>query len=62
MPCMQKKTKKVTRLGRPKLNKVTISIRIDAGIWAEVRKAAAAGGNLSAYIEDAVITKLRNSG
>ena len=59
---MDKKIKKAKRMGRPRLDKITISIRISASVWAQVREAAATGGNLSAYIEDAVITKLRNSG
>ena len=47
--------------GRPKLNKITISIRISPDVWTEVREAAAIGGNLSAYVEDAVKTKLQRS-
>jgi hypothetical protein len=45
--------------GRPKLNKTTISIRLSTDVLAQVREAAASGGNLSAYIEEAIKDKLR---
>lgn len=45
--------------GRPKLGKKTISIRISEEVLAQVRQAAASGGNLSAFVEEALKDKLR---
>jgi uncharacterized protein (DUF4415 family) len=44
--------------GRPKLNKTTISIRLSNDVLAQVREAAASGGNLSAFIEQAIREKV----
>ena len=44
--------------GRPKLNKKTVSIRLSEDVLAQVKKAAASGGNLSAFIEEALKEKL----
>ena len=48
--------------GRPKLNKRTVSIRLSENVLAQVRKAAATGGNLSAYIEEAIKVQLKKDG
>jgi hypothetical protein len=52
-----KPAKKASR-GRPSLGKRTVSIRLSEDVLAEVKKAAASGGNLSAYIEEALKEKL----
>jgi hypothetical protein len=44
--------------GRPSLGKKTVSIRLSQDVLAQVKKAAASGGNLSAYIEEALKEKL----
>ena len=44
--------------GRPSLGKKTVSIRLSEDVLAQVKKAAASGGNLSAYIEEALKEKL----
>lgn len=51
------KREKPTR-GRPSLGKRTVSIRLSEDVLAQVKKAAASGGNLSAYIEEALKEKL----
>jgi len=43
--------------GRPKLDKKTVSIRLSNDVLARVRKASL--GNLSAWIEKAILAKLR---
>jgi predicted DNA binding CopG/RHH family protein len=48
--------------GRPKLNKRTVSIRLSESVLAQVRKAAATGGNISAYIEEAIKVQLKKDG
>jgi hypothetical protein len=45
--------------GRPKLDKTTISIRLSNDVLVQARKAAASGGNLSAYIEETLKKELR---
>jgi len=59
---MAKKEKSTERAkqtrGRPSLGKKTVSIRLSEDVLAEVKKAAASGGNLSAYIEEALKEKL----
>ena len=56
---MTKTSKVKTKVGRPKLDKTTISIRLSRDVLAQVRKAAAGAGNLSAYIESALKDKLQ---
>ncbi|MBV8102863.1 MAG: hypothetical protein JOZ31_27300 [Verrucomicrobia bacterium] len=54
------KTQKVkNKVGRPKLYKTTISIRLSNDVLAQVRRAAAGTGNLSAYIESALRKELQ---
>ena len=43
--------------GRPKLDKKTVSIRLSNDVLARVRKASL--GNLSAWIEKAILAQLR---
>lgn len=45
--------------GRPKLNKKTVSIRLSEQILVQLKEAAASGGNLSAFVEEAIKDKLR---
>jgi hypothetical protein len=45
--------------GRPKLDKITISIRISKDVLAQARRAAAGTGNLSLYIESALKKELQ---
>jgi len=44
--------------GRPSLGKKTVSIRLSEDVLAQLKRAAASGGNLSAYIEEALKEKL----
>lgn len=44
--------------GRPSLGKKTVSIRLSEDVLAQVKKAAASGGNLSAFVEEALKEKL----
>jgi hypothetical protein len=45
--------------GRPSLGKKTVSIRLSEDVLAQAKKAAAIGGNLSAYIELAIKNQLK---
>jgi hypothetical protein len=45
--------------GRPKLDKITISIRLSKDVLAQARRAAATTGNLSAYVEEALKKELQ---
>jgi hypothetical protein len=47
------------KTGRPKLDKITISIRLSKDVLAQARRAAATTGNLSAYIESALKKELQ---
>jgi uncharacterized protein (DUF4415 family) len=58
---MPKKPEAKKKGGRPKLNKTTISIRLSNDVLAQARKASASGGNLSAYIEEAIKARLKKN-
>lgn len=54
---MIEKPKKQNR-GRPSLGKKTVSLRLSPSVLAQAKKAAETGGNLSAYVEEALKDKL----
>jgi hypothetical protein len=56
---MTKKQEAKNKGGRPKLGKKTVSIRLSEDVLARVRRAAEVGGNLSAYIEQAIKERLQ---
>jgi hypothetical protein len=58
---MIEKPKKQSR-GRPSLGKKTVSLRLSPNVLAQVKKAAESGGNLSAYVEEALKEKLSIEG
>jgi hypothetical protein len=58
MPEPKATPKPEQRRGRPKLGKKTVSIRLSEDVLARVRRGAEAGGNLSAYIEQAIKERL----
>ena len=59
---MAKKQEAKNKGGRPKLGKKTVSIRLSEDTLVRLRKAAEAGGNLSAYIEQAIKERLERDG
>jgi hypothetical protein len=56
---MTQKQEAKNKGGRPKLGKKTVSVRLSEDVLARVRRAAEAGGNLSAYIEQAIKERLK---
>jgi hypothetical protein len=47
--------------GRPKLDKVTVSIRLSRNVLAKARQASKLGGNLSAWIQQAIEAQLSDA-
>jgi hypothetical protein len=62
MPKPKAAPKPEQRRGRPKLGKKTVSIRLSEDVLALAKQAAAIGGNLSAYIEQAIKERLKKDG
>jgi predicted DNA-binding protein len=59
---MAKKQEVKNKGGRPKTGKKTVSIRLSDEVIERVKRAAEAGGNLSAYIEQAIKVQLQKDG